>query len=59
MDNIVKCATYATSFLVFERVFQQGTKEQCVEIVLLYWSLWYGIVETGGFGIMQTAQYLV
>lgn len=40
LDKLVHCESYVTPKLIFERMFKQGTKKQCVEVIMLCWSLW-------------------
>lgn len=40
MAQLVHCFPHETPSAVLERVFEQGTKEQCVEISMLCWSIW-------------------
>ena len=40
MAKLANCFPYETPSAVLERVLEQGTKEQCVEIGMLCWSIW-------------------
>lgn len=37
---LIQCSTQETAYNSFTRVCQQYTKEQCVEIAMICWSLW-------------------
>lgn len=41
LDTLVHCNENENPKLVLERVFNQGSKEKCLEVSMLCWSLWY------------------
>ncbi|XP_074326483.1 uncharacterized protein LOC141664429 [Apium graveolens] len=41
LQSLVQCTEHETPKEVFDRVFHQGSKDQCLEVTMLCWSLWY------------------
>ena len=41
LDKLVSCVEQENPKVVVERVFKQDSREQCVEVAMLCWSLWH------------------
>lgn len=65
LDQLVSCFQNETPIDIFERVFEQGTKDQCTEVAMLCWSIWsrrnrwvWDRANGSVFGVKSTASYL-
>ncbi|XP_017217366.2 uncharacterized protein LOC108194940 [Daucus carota subsp. sativus] len=66
MAHLVNCFSYETPSAVLQKVFEQGTKDQCVEIAMLCWSIWnrrnrwvWDHVNGSVFGVKNIATHLL
>ncbi|XP_074327720.1 uncharacterized protein LOC141665634 [Apium graveolens] len=65
MSHLVACSPYETPGTIFERIFKLATKDQCIEAVMIYWSLWsrhnrwvWDRNNGSVFGVRSTASHL-